>query len=131
MKYAGAFVAKWMAVGVAASLNFTTALAQTPTIVQQPQSQIVAVGYPTTFSVVITNQSPFPKVQWQKDQQPVSRATNSFVLTYNNQFPSGAYFANYSITNTQLTNAGTYSVTLSNASGGTISSNATLGVIPA
>ncbi len=132
MKSVDTFVARWMAVGMVASLGSAVALAQAPIlIVQQPQSQVVAVGYPTTVSVVITNQSPFPKVQWQKDQQPISGATNSFALTVNNQFPSGAYFANYSITNTQPTNAGTYSVILSNADGSTISSNATLGVIPA
>src|ERR1035437_9248018 len=99
MKPVGIFVAKWTAIGAAACLGSAAALAQAPTIVQQPQNQRTAVGYTTVFSVVITNQSPFPKVQWQKDQLPVSRATNSFVFTYNNQFPSGAYFANYSITN--------------------------------
>jgi hypothetical protein len=131
MKPSGVFFAKWIALGVAANLSAVAALAQTPIIVQQPQSQIAAVGYGAIFSVVVTNPSPFPKVQWQNNQQPISDATNSFVLTFNNQFPSGAYFANYSITNTQLTNTGNYSVTLSNSNGSTVSSNATLGVIPA
>jgi len=127
----GFFAAKWLAVFGTIGLGFSGAMAQVPVIVQQPQNQITAVGYPTTFSVAITNKSPFPTVQWREDQGDIIGATNSFKLTYNNQFPKGAYIATYSITNTQVANTGTYGVSLSNSNGNTLSSNASLRVMPA
>ena len=110
-----------------AGMGSRVAVAQTqaPVIFQQPQSQIIAVGYTPTFSVGVTNQSQYPQVQWLENEQPIPGATNA-----NFVFRGTYYLATYSITNTPLTSA-TYSVTLSNSAGSILSSNASLTVIPA
>jgi sugar lactone lactonase YvrE len=75
---------------------------------------------------MITNQTTlFPAVQWLKTSQPIPKATNSFV----NQ--GGTIEATYTINNAQPTNAGTYSVVLSNLVGVVTSRVATVSVIPA
>ena len=133
MKTIGILAAKWLTLVGIIGLGSSLTLAQVPVIVQQPLDQLTAVGYTTTFTVGITNPAPFPKVQWQNDQGPIPGATNSFNLTYttyNDQFTNVVHVATYSITNTQFATPGNYQVTLSNTNGNTISSNATLRVIP-
>ena len=131
MKPIGIFAAKWLGIFGAIVGGLSPALAQGPIIFQQPQSQIIAVGYPTTFKVTTTNQSPYPKVQWWNDQGPIPGATNPFVPVFGTQASNLPSTATYTFTNTQLSDAGSYGVTLSNSNGDTVSSNATLGVIPA
>jgi hypothetical protein len=131
VKLIGFVAAKWLVlvgiIGCASSL----ARAQLPVIVQQPQDQLTAVGYTTTFTVGVTNQTPLPTVQWRNDQGVIPGATNPVTFTRTTQYPSGAYLATYNITNTQFSTAGNYQVTLSSANGDTVSSNATLRLIPA
>ncbi len=80
-----------------------------PSIVTQPQSQTVTTGTNVTLSVVASG-SPSPACQWYKDNIIIAGATTS-TLT---------------LSNAQSVNAGTYKVTLTNASGTVTSSNATL-----
>jgi FG-GAP-like repeat/Immunoglobulin domain/IPT/TIG domain len=82
-----------------------------PVITTQPTNQTVAVGTPASFSVSASGTTPF-LYQWSFNTTILTRATNA-TLTLNN---------------VQLTNAGLYSVTVSNLYGGVISSNATLTV---
>ena len=84
---------------------------QPPFIVTQPTNQTVAVGNPASFTVGASGAPPF-LYQWRLNTTNVLGATNA-TLTLNN---------------VQLTNAGLYSVTVSNLYGGVISSNATLTV---
>jgi hypothetical protein len=111
-------------------------LAQSPTTIYvQPQDQVVAVGYPVFLAVGITNSSPpYPAVQWQKASQPILNATNSkFSPAPTHSGPGYAtpsfFYVSYSLTNAQPTNAGTYSVVLSNSVGVVTSLDATVSVI--
>ena len=82
-----------------------------PAIISQPQSQGVATGNSVTFSITTTGASPL-SYQWLFNGTNISGATtNPFTL-------AGA----------QLTNAGTYSVTVTNIAGSATSSNAVLTV---
>lgn len=82
-----------------------------PAIVTQPQSQGIATGNSVSFSVTATGTSPL-SYQWLFNSTNISGATtNPFVL-------AGA----------QLTNAGNYSVTVTNLAGSVTSSNAVLTV---
>src|ERR1039458_10000746 len=100
-------------------------LAQSPpSIYIQPQDQAVAVEYPVSLFVMITNQTPpFPAVQWLKASQPIPNATISFVATGS---PSAA---TYTINNAPPTNAGSYSVVLSNSVGVVTSRVATVIIV--
>ena len=82
-----------------------------PVITTQPQSISVAQGNTATFSVTVTGSTPL-SYQWKKSGTNISGATNS----------------TYSIASTVTSNAGTYSVTVTNAAGTVTSSNATLTV---
>ena len=82
-----------------------------PTITTQPQSQTVTAGANVQFSVTASGK-PAPTYQWYFNGTAISGATNS----------------SFSLTSTQLTNAGDYTVTVSNASGSVTSSKATLTV---
>ncbi|MBP9097504.1 MAG: PQQ-dependent sugar dehydrogenase [Ferruginibacter sp.] len=82
-----------------------------PVITTQPQSISVAQGNTANFSVTVTGSSPL-SYQWKKSGTNISGATNS----------------TYSIASTVTSNAGTYSVTVTNAAGTVTSSNATLTV---
>ena len=68
-----------------------------PSITMPPQSQTVTEGQNVTFSVTATGTAPL-SYQWYKDGSIISGATSS----------------SYSISNVQTTNAGTYTVTVSN-----------------
>ena len=84
-----------------------------PVIVTEPVGQTVAVGSNATFSVAATG---FPALAYQwlfNDTNIISGATNS-ILTLNN---------------VQLNQAGSYSVTITNALGYVTSSNAALSVL--
>lgn len=114
------FPAKWAAVIIAPVLGSVAAFGQGQVIYQQPQSQAAAVGYTTTFTGMITNTFR-GSAQWLMDGEPIPGATNP---------PNyGLLTVSYSITNTQPTNAGLYSVVLSNATTFAVSSNASLTVI--
>lgn len=84
-----------------------------PSVTDQPQSQIVAVGGATAFSVTASGTSPL-SYQWQWNGSKVNGATTSSLT----------------LTNVQLTNAGDYLVVVSNAAGTVTSSNASLTVLP-
>jgi uncharacterized protein (TIGR02145 family) len=91
-----------------------TAAAVAPAITVQPASQTITAGQSVTFSVTATGTAPL-SYQWEKDGTDISGATaNSF-----------------SITNVQNSNAGTYSVTVSNSTGNAPSTGAVLTVTAA
>ena len=103
-----------------------TGLAQTvpPVIVLQPQSKAIALGYDVTFMAGISNRAPnlpYPTVQWFKNGQLIPGATNANLTEDQNN----AYY-NFTITNVQSTDAGTYAAALTNAIGPGFSSNAVL-----
>lgn len=84
---------------------------QAPVITAQPQSITISQGNTATFSVTATG-NPAPTYQWRKGSTNIS----------------GATAATYSITNVQPSNAGTYSVVVTNSAGSVTSNNATLTV---
>ena len=90
------------------SFSMLPLLIQTP-----PQSQIVAGGSTATFGVTPIGQGPFG-YYWQSNGTYLARATNSSLV----------------LTNVQMSQAGSYSVVVSNASGTVASPNAILGVVP-
>ncbi len=82
-----------------------------PSITAQPQSQTVNVGAPASFSVTATGTAPLG-YQWKKGGSDVAGATAS----------------TYSIAASQTTDAGSYTVVVSNGAGSATSSAATLSV---
>lgn len=84
---------------------------QAPTIDSQPESLGVIVGQPAKFSVEAES-DPAPTYQWTKGGNAIAGATS----------------ATFTIAAAQLSDAGTYSVVVSNASGTVTSRNATLSV---
>jgi hypothetical protein len=82
-----------------------------PSISSQPQTQTVAVGANVSFTVQAAG-TPTPQFQWRRDGNNVGGATN----------------ATLNLTNVQLTDAGVYSVVVSNSAGSVTSANATLTV---
>jgi hypothetical protein len=84
-----------------------------PQITYQPQSQIVGPGDGARFSVYATGSEPI-SYQWYKDGMSIEGATGSF----------------HQILNAQTSDAGSYSVDVSNAFGRVSSSNAVLTVVP-
>jgi hypothetical protein len=84
-----------------------------PFIVQQPVSETAAAGNSSTFSVTAQGSVPL-SYQWSKAGVPLAGATNS-TLT---------------LSNIRYADAGTFSVTITNAAGTTSSAQATLTVLP-
>ena len=82
-----------------------------PTIVTQPINQSVLVGNGTSFSVVAGGSSPL-SYQWEKNGGPLSGATTDTL----------------SLTNVQLSDAGSYSVVITNVVGAVTSAPAVLTV---
>jgi uncharacterized protein (TIGR02145 family) len=80
-----------------------------PTITSQPQSWEVAAGHSVTFSVVATGTAPL-SYQWYKNGTAISGATSS----------------SYSLSNVQITDTGTYTVTVSN---GTLPNATSYGIL--
>jgi hypothetical protein len=94
--------------------NATTFTNSAPVITVQPQDQTVVVSNGVTFSFTVTGSAPFTYL-WRFNGNPISGATSN-VLTMN--------AARYS-------DAGLYSVVVSNSFGTALSSNATLNVLTA
>jgi len=86
--------------------------ADTPVITAQPQAGIVTQGSPVSFAVAATAQNPLT-YQWSKDGVPISSATNATLL----------------IPNVQPSQAGLYTVAISNGFTGVISTPAALAVV--
>jgi len=83
-----------------------------PTILTQPQSQTNYVGAAANFTVTAAGTAPL-SYQWRFNGAPISGATAS----------------NYALPNLQTSNAGTYSVVVTNTAGTATSSNAILTVL--
>jgi T5SS/PEP-CTERM-associated repeat protein len=85
-----------------------------PTITTQPQSRTVRFGNSAAFSVAVSVSSSTPlSYQWQFNGTNIAAATTSV----------------YTRTNSQLTNAGSYTVVITNAAGSITSAVATLTVL--
>ncbi len=91
--------------------DFNTSLLSPPVITSQPQGRAVAVGSNVVMSVTAANNSNL-KYRWRFNGNIIANATNSA----------------FTIFNAQLTNAGTYSVIVSNATSATASADAVLSV---
>jgi PKD repeat protein len=91
---------------------YALTVSHAPSITNQPASQSVATGSNVTFSVGALGNPPL-KYIWQLNNVPINNATN----------------AQLAIPNAQLTNAGTYSVIVTDLIGSVTSSNATLTVV--
>jgi hypothetical protein len=87
---------------------------QAPTITTQPIASTVTAGSAASFSVVASGTAPFT-YQWRKDGSPVS----------------GATAATYTIASAATTDAGNYTVTVTNSAGSATSNAATLTVTAA
>jgi hypothetical protein len=98
--------------GATVSLIAALAVRLPPAISVAPVSTNVSRGAPATFSVVATGEAPL-SYQWLFNASPVLGATGS----------------NFSLINAQLSNAGPYSVVVSNAVGSVTSAVATLTVV--
>ncbi len=83
----------------------------TPTITTQPQSLTVSAGTSANFSVTASGSAPLT-YQWRKNGAAITGATS----------------ASYTLSNAQSSDAGTYSVVVSNSGGSVTSSDATLTV---
>ena len=84
-----------------------------PVITNQPLSQTIIAGSNVTFTVLAGGTSPL-SYQWQFNGANISTATN----------------ANYSLTNLTVSNAGNFTVVVTNISGSVTSSAASLIVMP-
>jgi uncharacterized protein (DUF4415 family) len=85
-----------------------------PTISVQPASQVVAVGGNVTFSVTASG-TPAPAYQWRKDGAAISGATNSSLT----------------LSAVSASNAGSYTVIITNSAGSVTSSVAALNIAAA
>ncbi|HMP82275.1 MAG TPA: kelch repeat-containing protein, partial [Verrucomicrobiota bacterium] len=88
---------------------------QPPFIVTQPQTRTNNIGTTATFKVVVSGNEPL-SFQWRKE------GTN----LVNNGNTSGVTTTNLTISNVQFTNAGNYTVVITNSFGGMTSSVAVL-----
>ncbi len=84
-----------------------------PLLTLGPKSQTVPLGTNVAFAAAATG-FPSPNYQWNFNGVTISGATNT----------------NYVIASVSLTNAGNYSVTVSNIAGATVSTNAVLALVP-
>ena len=91
--------------------SFTIEKVSKPTITTQPKSQTVDEGSSVTFSVVATGTAPL-SYQWKKNGSNISGATSS----------------TYKISSAKTSDAGSYTVTVSNSVGSVTSSAASLTV---
>jgi endonuclease/exonuclease/phosphatase family metal-dependent hydrolase len=98
--------------GAVTSSVATLALNNAPSITSQPQNQTISVGQAALFSVAAAGTAPL-SYQWR---------------FYGSNIP-GAIASSYTRTNSQTSNAGPYTVVVSNALGTITSSVATLTVI--
>lgn len=93
------------------TVTVTGSVNTAPSITSQPQSQTVSEGGSVTFSAAASG-SPTPTFQWKKNGADIGGATGS----------------SYTIASTVLGDAGSYTVTASNAAGSATSNTATLTV---
>lgn len=98
----------------AANVPQTIAISQAPTITQQPKSINLKAGASGTLAVTATGH-PAPSYQWYKNGKPISGATASSL----------------GFTNFQISDAGSYSVSLTNSGGVTESKTVVVGFISA
>jgi hypothetical protein len=91
---------------------YVIGIAAGPVLVNQPTNQIVQAGSNVVFNVVANGQQPLA-YQWLFNSNPIAIATN----------------VSLSLTNVQLSNAGYYSVVITNSGGSVTSSNAFLTVV--
>lgn len=89
-----------------------------PTVQTQPKNEFAFIGQPASFSVSVSGTPPF---SWQWQQNGTNLSDNGNI--------SGSASSNLTISSVSLGNAGDYSVAVTNAFGGTVSSNAALGVL--
>jgi hypothetical protein len=96
------------------NIDFMVAIAPAtpPSITQQPQTQTLMRGQPAAFGIVASGTAPLV-CQWRLNGTNIPGATAS----------------SFSITNLHSTDAGYYSILITNAGGLTISSNALLTVL--
>ena len=94
--------------------TLTVTGAGAPSITAQPQNATVVAGTTANFGVTATGTAPLG-YQWRKNGTNIGGATS----------------ATYAIASTQPSDAGTYSVVVSNSAGSAISGNATLTVTAA
>ena len=106
----------WFGATLAASVNVTNASGR-PSIVTQPASQTVAPGGNVNFTVVATGSQPL-SYQWRKNAADLRNGGNV----------GGVTTMTLTITNVQQTNAGTYTVLVSNTNGSMLSAEAVLTV---
>ncbi len=97
-----------------ATLTVNPIVVSPPTITGQPRSKEVAVGASTFFGVSVTGTAPIT-YQWQRNGVNIPGGTNS----------------NFNIAQAQLSDAGTYRVSVSNPGGTVTSDSVVLTVIPA
>jgi hypothetical protein len=98
--------------GVATSQTATlTVYCSTPAVVMHPTNQTVIEGSTVAFSVVASGTTPL-RYQWRRDVTAIPNATNSTLI----------------LTNVQMSQAGDYSVVVSNLVGVATSETATLTV---
>lgn len=100
------------AAGITLNLSFTPAAPTPPVITTQPVGATVTAGGSATFSVTATGAVSF---QWFLGTTSISGATSS----------------SYTVSNAQAANAGSYFVTVTNATGSVNSETVTLTVNPA
>ena len=111
--YATATNTVTISAGAVATRNMELFAQFAPVITVQPASQTVRVGSNVTFTVAATA-LPAPSYQWRFNGAPIGGATGTAYTRFN----------------AQTNDAGAYSVTVSNALGGRVSSNALLVVKP-
>jgi Immunoglobulin domain len=91
-------------------VTFTAGAPQTlPEITSQPQDQVVYAGDAATFNVIASGTPPLSYL-WSLNLAGLTGATNAALI----------------LTNVQTANAGSYTVTISNAAGSVVSAPATL-----
>ncbi len=100
--------------------SFTVAIPVVPSITTQPVPRTAAINTGVIFNVVATGSGPL-SYQWRK---------NGSNLAYDSRI-TGATTATLSIANLALTDAGDYSVAVSNTAGGVTSNAAALTVVDA
>jgi hypothetical protein len=83
-----------------------------PTIIADPQGQTITVGNSATFTVAAGGSAPFSYQWYFNTNSGIPNATNAFLT----------------LTNVQTTNAGTYTVVVTNVAGSATSTNAPLTV---
>ena len=102
-----------------------------PYVIAQVTNQTVAAGQTATFSVTALGDYSLPfAYQWKLNGTNISNGGNYAMTSSDYYGPSFYHTGTFvlTVTNSQLTNAGNYSVFISNTAGSTISSNALLTV---